>query len=210
MNTFAQKGWGSLPKPFRLKLHDKMALATTLWNGREEVLRLDPRSYPSRSMAAGVNVLKMKPFVPLLTMLAPVGRITQKEMETGLSNLDEKLKGGLKRLVGRSGSMWESWLRDYAFCVRVLLAHLSRKRSQWNKAIGMGISTRSHPDWIVSLYKAMPASTGYRVSALLYNGWSCAWDCVFATVGYGSYVRSLGGTFMVTDGWFASSVVDLL
>ena len=131
-------------------------LPEIVWGFRDELLRVDARSYPSKSMKSGIAIESLRGYKSILSQLLAAGsRICQRPLEAALASVDERMAGGIKRLCVHQSTSWDSWRRDTALSLRVMCAHVARKRQQHAKAIAQGYGLRSHPDFLIELYRVL-------------------------------------------------------
>ena len=128
---------------------------------KEHVLKIDVRSYPTRSFRTGINPSFMGKFAPLLLALAAIGsvRTSPVEFRDGLVALDASMKGAVQKLCQRKSITFDAWVRDYSLALRVVYAHAVKKRTQWEKTRAKG-NTHRNPDWLMQIFDAMDKAEG--------------------------------------------------
>ena len=66
------------------------------------------------------------------------------------------MKGALLFWAKKSNTKFTVWKKDFAFVLRLMMAHVIRKMQQYDTAVSKGIYPRSHPEWLQELYAAVP------------------------------------------------------
>ena len=113
--------------------------------------------YVSRDMKSGIDVPGLVKNAPLITpslILDPRGGyVSQVDMFGAISALSleiPRLRLLIERVAGKKGLSRDNFLRDQAYCIRVMASHVRTKAELFKRS---GDHTnKSHPDALVSMY----------------------------------------------------------
>ena len=124
------------------------AIETAFVEGRNRILVVDWRTYPSSKIKHGFNDFQMKPFEqPLSLIMAAVhksGKASgQKLGEEVLDAIDLKYRGALRKLCERRELLYATWRSETIIKMRVMMSHVAEKRRQWARAQATGSSPRT-------------------------------------------------------------------
>ena len=90
-------------------------------------------------------------------------RLAQAVMLEALTALDTELKGKLQALCKKRSLDWDTWRKDTCLCFRIAHSHVCEKSRHYSRA-PQGVSFRSHPDWLISLYALVPQHARAEIS----------------------------------------------
>ena len=132
---------------------DAQTLLDAVWPVRNDFLRVDFRSYPSKSFKKGYAEQPFSALAPQLKhVLSTRVNVTQIVGEEFLEMFNTKAKNGLHALCLKSKIGWEVWRKDTTLAMRILIAHAAEKKRMYKRALRAGAVTRSHPAWMIELY----------------------------------------------------------
>ena len=136
------------------------ALADSLHEHRNEILRLDCRTYPSTSMKSGISTKELvKNHVAIRAIMegqiaALKKRLLQTELEAACDKLNSRTGDALTQLCRRWTLNYAQWRKDVSFSIRIMASHTWLKYGTYAKSIAAGsvISPTVHPPEMVALY----------------------------------------------------------
>jgi len=118
------------------------------------LLKTDVLRYPSRKFKQGFDELALQPWTPFIHDVFCVGpKLLQHDGEVAYELWDKDCKGGLKLAAQKKKMDWLIYRKQNVFVFRVLMAHVMMKKKQYEKALKAGSTPRTHPEWLVELYK---------------------------------------------------------
>ena len=105
------------------------ALADSLYEHRNEILRLDCRTNPSTSMKSGISTKELvKNHLAIRAIMegqiaALKKRLLQTELEPAFDKLNSRTGDALTQLCRRWTLNYAQWRKDVSFSIRIMASH---------------------------------------------------------------------------------------